>query len=125
MQINNTERGLFHMKPYEQPEIQAKLEIIKNAVLTVVPDTDAIYLFGSYAYGEPTDDSDLDVCVVVPDNSVESVYTSEANIYLAVDEKGAFPVDIFVQRKTTYLEQQKVPFTIDRTVQTKGVRIYG
>ncbi|MDR1051627.1 MAG: nucleotidyltransferase domain-containing protein [Deltaproteobacteria bacterium] len=32
-------------------------------------DCDKIYLFGSYAYGEPTEDSDLDFYVVVPNDS--------------------------------------------------------
>jgi predicted nucleotidyltransferase len=55
------------MKPYQNPKIQKKLEAIKDAVLHVVPNTEAIYLFGSYANGTPQDDSDLDIYVIVPD----------------------------------------------------------
>ena len=38
-----------------QKEIEAITEVIKETV-----DCEKIYLFGSYAYGEPREDSDLD-----------------------------------------------------------------
>ena len=46
-----------------------KLDTIKDIVLNSV-DEDVIkkvYLFGSYAYGEPNEDSDIDLCVVIGD----------------------------------------------------------
>ncbi|MDR1329055.1 MAG: nucleotidyltransferase domain-containing protein, partial [Oscillospiraceae bacterium] len=51
----------MRVRPYETPEIQDELNIIKESVLQVVPDTEAIYIFGSYVYGEPHKDSDLDI----------------------------------------------------------------
>jgi len=39
-------------------DLQRELGIIKNGILETVP-TKAIYLIGSYAYGNPTEDSDL------------------------------------------------------------------
>ena len=43
-------------------QVQKELELIKESVLKTVP-AEAIYLFGSYAYGTPTEDSDLDIYV--------------------------------------------------------------
>ena len=31
-----------------------------------------IYLFGSYAWGQPNEDSDVDLCVIVPDSDESS-----------------------------------------------------
>ncbi|MDR1110813.1 MAG: nucleotidyltransferase domain-containing protein [Deltaproteobacteria bacterium] len=45
----------------KQDEIASIVSVIKTAV-----DCDKIYLFGSYAYGEPTEDSDLDFYVEYP-----------------------------------------------------------
>ena len=50
-----------------EQKIQQELDIIKENVLKTVP-AEAIYLFGSYAYGTPEKDSDLDIYVVVPDD---------------------------------------------------------
>ncbi|MCL2628143.1 MAG: nucleotidyltransferase domain-containing protein [Oscillospiraceae bacterium] len=41
------------------PDILAYRDIIINLI-----DPDKIILFGSYAYGEPNDNSDVDLCVV-------------------------------------------------------------
>ena len=35
-------------------------------IIDATVDTEKIYLFGSYAYGTPTDDSDYDLCVIYP-----------------------------------------------------------
>ena len=39
-------------------------------IIDATVDTEKIYLFGSYAYGTPTDDSDYDLCVIIPENSM-------------------------------------------------------
>ena len=44
-----------------------KIENIRDAVLRYVP-AKYIYLFGSYAYGTPTEKSDIDVYIVTPDD---------------------------------------------------------
>ena len=46
--------------------IKNDLDLFRENILKLV-QAEAIYLFGSYAYGTPTDESDLDVYVVVPD----------------------------------------------------------
>ena len=42
-------------------------------IIDATVDTEKIYLFGSYAYGTPTDDSDYDLCVIIPENSMRPV----------------------------------------------------
>ncbi len=44
------------------------IEEVKNRLIAVYNPT-AIYIFGSYAWGTPTDDSDLDLLVVVKDST--------------------------------------------------------
>ena len=51
-------------------KVKNDLNIIKESVLQVVP-AEAIYLFGSYVYGTPSEDSDIDIYVVVPDDITE------------------------------------------------------
>ena len=47
--------------------VRDQLDRITKGILQTVPDIEAIYLFGSYAYGKPDEESDLDIYVVVPD----------------------------------------------------------
>jgi predicted nucleotidyltransferase len=44
--------------------IQAELDKLKELIINAVP-VEQIYLFGSYAYGTPHKDSDLDLYVVL------------------------------------------------------------
>ena len=55
-------------------------------------DPDKIILFGSYAYGTPHDDSDVDILVVMPARSQLSM---AARIENAIDPP--FPLDIIVR----------------------------
>jgi len=56
--------------------ITERINIIKESILKNVP-AKYIYLFGSYAYGTPTDKSDIDIYTVIPDNYVNmtDIYT--------------------------------------------------
>lgn len=47
------------------------IEEVKNRLVKVY-DPVAIYLFGSYAWGSPTEDSDLDLLVVVKESDEKS-----------------------------------------------------
>lgn len=46
-------------------------EVTQRLVDTFAPE--AIYLFGSHAWGEPSEDSDLDLLVIVSDSELEPV----------------------------------------------------
>ena len=46
--------------------VQAELDKLKELIVNAVP-VEQIYLFGSYAYGTPHRDSDIDLYVVLKD----------------------------------------------------------
>jgi len=53
---------------------EEKLAHIKSTVLKHIPVARYIYLFGSHAYGNPTDRSDIDIYVVTPDEFEEDMF---------------------------------------------------
>ncbi|MDR0937385.1 MAG: nucleotidyltransferase domain-containing protein [Oscillospiraceae bacterium] len=112
------------MKPYETPEIREKLDIIKAGVLQVVPDTEAIYLFGSYAYGVPHKDSDLDICVIVPDTVEAHPLDVAVDMRVSFRNKLFFPLDLVVQKSSVFVKKITGP-TLERVISNKGVQLYG
>lgn len=71
---------------------EALAEIVRRAVAEVQPEK--IILFGSYAYGTPSNDSDVDLLVVMNTDA------SPAERYLAVSRllrPRPFPLDILVK----------------------------
>src|SRR5438093_7391272 len=55
-------------------------------------DPDKIILFGSYAYGQPHEDSDVDILVVMP---ARGEISQAVRIQMAID--APFPMDLIVR----------------------------
>lgn len=98
---------------------------LKQAVRRIVsafPQVRQIVLFGSYAYGKPTKDSDLDVLVVMP---TRKRWSDRVRSLQALFPERPFPMDFVVrtpgevrERLTSYF----CPFT--REVIEKGKVLY-
>jgi predicted nucleotidyltransferase len=102
--------------------IQRELDVIKESVLKTVP-AEAIYLFGSYAYGEPNDDSDIDIYVVVPDN-VGDLIDIRAEIRMNLRKKRSRDLDLLMGRSSVFNQRKKGP-TLERVIARDGVQLYG
>jgi predicted nucleotidyltransferase len=99
-----------------QKEIEAITEVIKETV-----DCEKIYLFGSYAYGEPNDDSDLDFYVVYPDDSPLRPIEVMQAIHKNIDS--GLPIDILAARSTRFADLSLLP-TMQRKIVREGVLLY-
>jgi len=81
-----------------------------------------IYLFGSYAYGKPNKDSDLDLCVVI--NDVASKRDCLLNIYYALKNIGINPnYDLLIFKNTRFYNSEN-PESVENTIINKGVLLY-
>ncbi len=104
------------------PQTSNELEHIKQAILNTV-ETEAIYLFGSYAYGTPSEDSDLDFYVVIPDGGIRPLEAMQL-LGIAIYKEQKRPVDILVSSATDFHQRKQLP-TIERTIARDGVLLYG
>ena len=105
-------------------KIQQELDLIKEGVLKTVP-AEAIYLFGSYAYGIPHKDSDLDIYVVIPDTIQENPLDVGVAILRNLrDKKTNMPMDLMVGKSSVFNRRAKEP-TLQRAITKEGVRLYG
>jgi len=105
--------------------LKQELEIIKESVLQTVPNTEAIYLFGSHANGASTADSDLDIYVVIPDSIEENPLNVSAAILHKLYPSFPLPVDMLVGKRNVFDKRKEWAGTIQKTIATKGVLIYG
>jgi predicted nucleotidyltransferase len=90
---------------------------------------DKIILFGSYAYGEPTDKSDLDILVVTSDDIIPSSYKEKSLIYLRIshaisDIKKEFPIDLIVHTKAMHKRFIESNSLFARELLTNGKVLY-
>ena len=102
--------------------ISEKLNIIKDTILKFVP-AKYIYLFGSYAYGNPTEKSDIDIYIVTPDNinNFSEVY---AKIIGDLGDKKIFFVDIVLKTESVF-NARVIKSNFEKTIYQNGKMIYG
>ena len=98
-----------------------RISIIRESILKNVP-AKYIYLFGSYAYGKPTDKSDIDVYIVIPDSiaSISEVYTK---IMVDLSIKKIFFVDLLLNRESVF-NIRRTENILEETIFQKGKIIY-
>ncbi len=77
-----------------------------------------VYLFGSYAYGHPGPDSDLDFMVVVRDNG-EGTYALTVRAIHALSGLGP-PKDVLVRTESEFQRRAGWLSSLEREVSTKG-----
>jgi predicted nucleotidyltransferase len=103
--------------------VQAELNMLKEIIIKTVP-VEQIFLFGSYAYGTPHKDSDLDLYVILKDEAAMREIDAGLKIRFAIRDQKNMPVDIVVSKRRNYFERKTEP-TIERKIAREGILIYG
>ena len=91
-------------------------------VITETVKAEAIYLFGSRAYGIPTDDSDYDLCVIIPENSMRPADAVKA-IRRALFSAQSVPLDVIVYRSNAF-HQRAEHASLERKIAREGVLLH-
>ena len=99
-----------------------EIQMIKDRIVKQLSPLQ-VYLFGSYAYGTPTPDSDYDFYIVVDDDKTDW-HDQTVQAYRAIRSVRTRPVDILVGTKSNF-EKRKGYSTIEQEVSQKGVLLYG
>ena len=76
-----------------QREVAALVSQINEVALV-----DRIYLFGSFAYGEPNKDSDLDLCIITENYDIRK-RDLVRTIRKSISDVATMPVDILVYKR--------------------------
>ncbi|MDR1932456.1 MAG: nucleotidyltransferase domain-containing protein [Spirochaetales bacterium] len=103
--------------------VQTEIDMLTNIIVQTIP-VEQIYLFGSYAYGTPHKDSDLDLYVVMKDEVQMRNVEAGLKIRFAIDSQKTMPVDVLVSKKREYLQNKDGP-TLEHKIAREGRLIYG
>jgi uncharacterized protein len=104
-------------------DIRQNLDEIAQIIAKTVP-VESIYLFGSYAYGTPNKDSDLDIYVVFKDELPMLELDAITAISIAIDPVRKMPMDILGLKQNRF-HDRKLYATLERKIVREGVKLYG
>src|SRR5574344_2195917 len=97
-------------------------KIINDSVTSVTPAS-SIILFGSYAKGLQTEDSDIDLCVITDEE--ENVFEIMSKIRLSLYGKIKKAFDILVYRSIDFSKRSIKNKSFESEINNTGVKIYG
>lgn len=110
------------IKMINRKNIQEIIDIAKNKLVEVYsPYT--IYLFGSYAWGIPNNDSDLDILIIV-----NSISENKTHKRVLIGRKALIdldiPKDIMVYTKEEFEKLAEEKSSLCYKIKSEGVKLY-
>jgi predicted nucleotidyltransferase len=90
---------------------------IMRTVLEHYPDTQAIYLFGSYATGQEWSDSDVDIAVLLP-----PVEAKKAGLLQMSELR--FDLESLLKKEVDLINLRRAPTVLQKEVVVADCRIY-
>jgi len=103
--------------------IKQELDEITKTISNTVP-VEEIYLFGSYAYGIPHKDSDLDLYIVFSDDMPILEIDAIHSIRAAMAPIKTKPIDFLGLKRNRFLDR-KIYATLERKIAREGIKLYG
>jgi predicted nucleotidyltransferase len=102
-------------------DISEKLSILVDATVKEIPGIEKIFLFGSYAYGKPSEESDLDL-MVITENEIEDALLSVTEIrYNTWGKVGIFDMLVYSEK---VFNDRKEKYNLENIVFNEGKIIY-
>ena len=88
-----------------------------------------IILFGSYAYGTPHKNSDIDLLVVTNDEFIPQTFKEKTDLYISVSEhilniSKQVPVDLIVYTLPMYKQFIETGSSFSKEISRNGIVIY-
>ena len=103
--------------------VKQQLDIITQIIIETVP-VESVYLFGSYAYGTPNKDSDLDLYIVFKDEMPMRELEAIRSIRMAIDPVKNMSMDILGLKQNRF-HDRKLYATLERKIVREGIKLYG
>ena len=91
-------------------------EVTRRLVSSLAPEQ--IILFGSHAWGEPSEDSDIDLFVIVPKSDLSP--TQRASLAYRALRGILAPIDILVKTRAEVERNRRVYASLDSEVLERG-----
>jgi len=118
------------IKETETPKIKLDRYLIEEIISRLVKnfEIEDIILFGSYAYGNPDENSDIDIVVILKERGFARDYEDLLSRRLKIsslflDIKKIIPMDILVYTKDEWEKLLDLNSSFIREINEKGVRL--
>lgn len=99
-----------------------EIDKIKNIIINTIP-LERLYIFGSYAYGTQTEDSDYDIYAVIPNDSIRPL-DAMYEVGMAMWGVKRKSMDFIAGTREIFERRSNQFATLEREIANKGVLLY-
>ncbi len=100
-------------------ELQKAIHAIQESILPY-----KIYLFGSFAQGESTQGSDLDLCIITKTSNERKVETLR-KVRRSLAKEVSMPIDLLLYTSDEFGARADISSTLEYKILNEGVLVYG
>ena len=104
-------------------QVSEQIEILKNTLKENFA-VKQIFIFGSHAYGQPDENSDIDLCVITELNNKRKIDIIR-EIRWELIELISNPLDILIYSEKEFKERASLRSTLEHKILTNGIKVYG
>lgn len=104
-------------------QVSEQFELLKNTLKEKF-GAKQIFVFGSYAYGEPDRGSDIDLCVITDLNNkrkIDIIREIRRELINLISK----PIDILVYSEDEFEERAGLRNTLEHKILRDGIKVYG
>ncbi len=83
-----------------------------------------IILFGSHAKGNATEESDIDLCILLENGNYQKRNVLK-KIRKSLIEDYRYPLDLLLYTVDEFREKSQLNITFENEIKEKGIKIYG
>jgi predicted nucleotidyltransferase len=106
-----------------ETQVNEQFELLKNTLKEKF-GAKQVFIFGSYAYGEPDQDSDIDLCVITDLNNKRKIDVIR-EIRRELINLISNPLDILVYSENEFEERAGLRNTLEHKILMDGIKVYG
>jgi uncharacterized protein len=121
MIVQQSQLSTEPLLPHHPSIEQLTLEVTNRLVKEFNPEN--IYLFGSYVWGTPNADSDLDLLVILSSSDISS--SKRSSIAYSCLRDIPYPLDILVKTRKEIEKFSQVRLSLEHQILFSGKCLYG
>jgi predicted nucleotidyltransferase len=106
-----------------ETQVNEQFELLKNTLKEKF-GAKQVFIFGSYAYGEPDQDSDIDLCVITDlknKRKIDVIREIRRELINLISN----PLDILVYSENEFEERAGLRNTLEHKILMDGIKVYG
>ncbi|NOZ61667.1 MAG: nucleotidyltransferase domain-containing protein [Calditrichaeota bacterium] len=102
---------------------EKQIKVIANRIAKKIK-TSRIFVFGSFAYGKPGQDSDLDLCIITNLMNRRKIEIMR-EIRREISRDYQIPMDILIYDNKEFEERARHQNTLEHKILKQGILVYG